>query len=145
MSLGLALLLGGAVVACGFTTLRWGCSSDAEANRPRTVDEVTHAFREGRIPLDPAPTQRVVAARTFRHTTDGATLWVVVCAANGCAPKPEEVVGAGRRVNEGISFLNVWVWLTSSDTRAGRALLAKLRPVAAALTPSSREGRCFPR
>jgi hypothetical protein len=57
----------------------------------------------------------------------------------------EEVVDAGRRVRRGITFLNVWVWLTASDRRAGRALLAKVRPVSAELTPSSLEGRCFPR
>jgi hypothetical protein len=144
VSLGLAVLLGGGVVAYGFTTLRWGCPSGAEANRPRTVDEVTRAFREGAIPLRLAPTQEVAAARTFRHATDGATLWIVVCAANGCAPKPEVVVGKGR-ARRGVNFLNVWVWLTASDARAERALLEKVRPVAAALTPSSREGPCFPR
>jgi hypothetical protein len=138
------VLIGGVVVACGYTTLRWGCPSKAEANRPRTVAEVTRAFGKEAIPLRLAPTQRIAAATSFHHAADGATLWVVVCAGNGCAPEPDEVVGKGRRVRRGITFLNVWVWLTASDTRAERALLAKVRRVAAALTPSSREGRCFP-
>ena len=136
------MLFGGAVVAYGFTTLRWGCPSHAEASRPRTVEEVARAFEKGAIPLRPAPT---ASARTFRHASGGATLWVVVCAANGCAPKPEEVVGKARRVRRGINFLNVWVWLTGPDAGAGRALLARVRPVVAGLTPSSSEGRCFPR
>jgi hypothetical protein len=136
------VLAGGAIAAYGFAALRWGCPSNAEASRPRTVDEVTRAFGERAMPLRRAPAR---GSRIFFHATSGATLWVVVCAANGCAPKPEEVVGTDRRVRRGISFLNVWVWLTATDARAERRLLAKVRPVAAELTPSSSEGRCFPR
>jgi hypothetical protein len=131
------------VAAYGYTTLRWGCTSYAEANRPFTLDEVTRAFREGTIPLVALPARDVPGARVFRHATGRATAWIVVCATNSCRHKPDPVVDS-ERFRRGIGFHNVSIWLTASNVRASKALLAKIHPVVSDLTPESHEGRCFP-
>jgi hypothetical protein len=141
---GIAAVVVGVVVAYRYTSLRWGCPSYAEANRPRTVEEVTRAFRDNGIPLILAPEQGVSGARIFRHATPAATVWVVVCKTNQCQPKLDRVVGNRRRVRRGISFLNVRVWVTSSDAGVSGSLLARIDAAASALSPSSQNSRCFP-
>ena len=144
VGLAVAALVCGAVVAWGYAGLRWGCPSYAEANRPRTNAEVADAFGERGMPLVPAPRQPVARASVFRYATSGATVRVVVCATNGCAPDVAAVGGDRRRFRRGLNLLNVRIWLSASDRRTADSLLTRINAAASALSPGSRDTRCFP-
>jgi hypothetical protein len=140
----LVALIGGVVAAWGYSSLRWGCPSYAEANRPRTTVEVIRAFRGHGIPLVPAPRQSAAGRRVFRHSTADATVWVVVCATNGCAPNTARLAGGADRVRRGLSFLNVRIWLTASEPHAADSLLARTNAAASRLSSTTEDTRCFP-
>lgn len=144
VGLAVAALVGGAVAAWGYAGMRWGCPSYAEANRPRTVAEVTNVFGDNDLPLVPAPRESEARASVFRYATSGATVRVVVCATNACA---QDMAARGhdrRRFRRGLNLLNVRIWLTASDRRTADTLLSRLNAAASALSRSTRDKRCFP-
>ena len=137
-------LVGAAVAAWGYTSLRWGCPSYAEANRPRTAAEVIRAFRDNGTPLVPAPRESVAGRKVFRHATAQANVSVVVCATNGCAPNVARLTGGRSRFRRGLSLLNVRIWLAAANAHAAKPLLARTNAAASALSPTTHDTRCFP-
>jgi hypothetical protein len=145
VALALAALIGGAVVAYGYRSLRWGCPSYAEADRPLRPSEVTEAFADGGLVLRPVPPSTAPrGGRVFLHTEGDATIVVYVCSRH-CASASHAfpLRFASGPVGSGIVFRRVWIWATGERQARGR-LLHKVSPIVSELTPSSHEGRCFP-
>jgi hypothetical protein len=63
--------LGAAIVAYGYYTLDWGCPSQAELQRPLASQDVTDAFGQGELKLDPTrfPVALPPGVRAYRHAS----------------------------------------------------------------------------
>jgi hypothetical protein len=68
------------VAAYGYSSMRWGCPSYAEADRPLTPSEVTAAFADGGLVLRQMPTAALRrGGSVYRYREANATLVVYVC------------------------------------------------------------------
>ena len=132
------VLLVSAIVAYGrygFHIARWGCPTNEELNRDKSVKEVVAAFEYGDVPLEristPAwlpPTEPAYrGAQAFRYAAPHATVYVLVCRQR-CAISRFRF-GAAREVGEQRWYMgldsnnNVPIWVTEARPRAGlRAL-----------------------
>jgi hypothetical protein len=151
--------LGGAFAAYGYYALDWGCPSNAELVRPIPTREVVQAFAEGGLNLDPArlPVALPSGAHAYRHGTEDASLFVVVCddlcSGEGPDRLPDlsEVAfavdsGPPQRMRSGINFLNVFIWVTDADRRSAQRLLKRVHPIADHLDRlPSPDDRCYVR
>jgi hypothetical protein len=136
-----ALALTAAAVALAFDVARLGCGSQAELERIRPPAEVTTAFAGSGFELAPARLPRALIgtavphrrAATYRHDSDRATLWVLVCHER-CAGAPR---GLDRRLQIEGRYLrqfsalgnNVAIFATDDDGRSGRVLQARVQHV----------------
>lgn len=138
--------------------VRWGCPSQAELDRVQSVEDVTEAFAEHGLPLEPIPQPAWLPPRepayrgalAFRHRARGATVYVLVCRQR-CAISRFRF-GEARRVGEqrwrlGIgSNNNVPVWVTEDDPRSGARLLDAISDPLRRVHPSIAYGsRCYVR
>jgi hypothetical protein len=145
LALALAALIGGAVAGYGYLSLRWGCTSYAEANRPLRPAEVTQAFADGGLVLRPVPPSIAPSGgRVYRHAERNATIVVYVCSKQCVsAPRAFPLRFASGPVGLEIVFRHVRIWATGQPQARAR-LLNKVSPIVSQLTPSTHEGRCFP-
>jgi len=143
--LALVALIGGAVVAYGYRSLRWGCPSYAEVDRPLRPTEVTKAFADGGLVLHPVPPSTAPrGGRVFRHAEGNAAIVVYVCSTHCVSTSHAFPLRfASGPVGSGIVFRRVWIWATGERQARGQ-LLNRVSPIVSELTPSSHQGRCFP-
>jgi hypothetical protein len=146
LSLASLAVCGEAVAAYGFTVLHWGCESYAEANAPLSPEKVTRAFRERGIVLTLQPPQPGGEyTKNYRHSDRLTTLSVTVCTKPCILDPPPPRLLRRRFVRRIIEFRNVYMAVSGRDAGEARELLRKLTPIVSELTPSSHDGRCFPR
>jgi hypothetical protein len=125
---------------------RWGCPSQEELERPRTLDEVVAAFGQEGLPLVRVPWPGEVrrassydGARVLRHA-HGARLTLVVCNARCELPQAQLRPGTRPSFRFGFSTVNVAGWIAGE-----RHAAARLRDVLpATLGPTVKPGsRCY--
>lgn len=154
--------LSAGVAAYGYYALDWGCPSQAELQRPRAVQEVTNAFAQSGLKLQPAqlPVSLPPGVRGYRHPSDDATLFVVVCGDERCAggeglddqlpsllkvdfaPDP----GPPERMRAGVSLLNTFAWATDADRQSAERLMERVYPITDGLERNPSPGdRCYVR
>jgi hypothetical protein len=153
------MALGGAVAAYGYYTLDWGCPSNADMKRPFATQEVLEAFTQGGLKVEPTrlPVTLPPGARAYRHNTQDASLFVVVCVDLCSGEGPDQlpdflnidfVVGSGlpQRMRSGINLLNVFIGVTDSDRRSAQRLIKRVHPIVSNLdrTPPP-DDRCYVR
>jgi hypothetical protein len=122
------VIVAGVAVYVAAEVWRWGCPSQEELDRPRSVSEVVDAFSDGGLPLErvrwPAELRRARAYRgavVFRHDTPGATLHVVVCRARCGLSRFQLRPGRPRASHRfGFSGLNVGGWIAGEHAGAAR-------------------------
>jgi hypothetical protein len=151
-----ALVLIGVAVVFAYSSVRWGCRSQAELERTRSPEEVVDAFADAGVAVVPELLPRVVVgsdrpyrgARAFTSETERATLWVLVCRAR-CAGAPKGLsnrpIVDGRPMRQ-FSALgnNIAVFTTDNDRRSGRALQARVQHVLNDLDVAEEVGsRCY--
>ena len=150
-----------AIAAYGYYALDWGCPSQAELQRPLATQEVTNAFAQGGLQLDPAqlPVALPPGARAYHHPSENATLFVVVCDAElrrrrSCDdPLPDLIKvdfatdgGPPQRMRSGVSLLNLFTWATDADNQSAKRLMKRVYPITDDLDRNpSPDDRCYVR
>jgi hypothetical protein len=120
---------------------------------------VVDAFAEGGLSLEPTrlPAALPAGARAYRHETEDASLFVVVCDDLCSGEGPDRLPdlstvefpaekGPPQRMRSGISFLNVDIWVTDADRRSAQRLINRVGPVVDDLDPHPPpDDRCYVR
>jgi hypothetical protein len=126
------LVVAGLVVYAvfGADVVRWGCPSQEELQRPRSLDEVVDAYGDRGLPLRrtawPPELRHARAyegAVVLRHDAPGATLTLVVCKAHCELPQSQLRPGRERRrFRFGFSTVNFTGWIAGENRRAAARL-----------------------
>jgi hypothetical protein len=133
------LVVPGAAIAYGYAAFRWGCPSNAELMKPRSVDEVSDAFREAGYRLTHRRTLPQI--EVFRHSVEGAAIWAFICRRACNARRQVEAVGP---IVYSVVLTNVVVAISATDTAVGQQLVSALTPIVDRLDRGSKPGdRCY--
>jgi hypothetical protein len=136
----------------GANVWRWGCPSDEELSRPRTVAEVRDAFaREGLAleelewPSELRRARRYIGATVLRREAPDVTLTIVVCKAHCEVPSSQLRPGRPRqRLRFGFSTTNVAGWIAGNDRQADAELRDPLsRAIDGLGTTVDPDNRCY--
>jgi hypothetical protein len=140
----------------GYDAWRWGCPTNEELSRNQSVGDVTGAFEDAGLPLEPIPLpvwlppreQAYRGAQALRHATPRATVYVLLCRQRCHISRFR--FGEARRVGEqrwrlGMdSNNNAPIWITEADRRGGRQMLEAMTPALREVHPYIEYGsRCY--
>lgn len=154
----LLLALVAAVVGYGrnsMAILWWGCPTQVELQRVRSVEEVTAAFESSGVSLEavslafalPRRGPAYDGAQAFRHAVPGATLYVAVCRQR-CAFARHQIAYSRSPQRFYMGFIpgnNVVAWITHARNPSAAARLHEAlgEPLSKVDTGIDSDSRCY--